>query len=283
MSVEAINWALRQVTDEPVDKLILICLANYAGDDHSSFPSRKKLAEVGMCSVDTVDRANKRLEARGLISKSERLHARGGKASNCYTLNVDEVAARCGHVQPPAVVAARVPPPQPHDAPRVAASGRGQGSRTRCGYKEPSKEPSKEISPQPPKGGASPLDALRAFEAFNAMALRCGIPQASKMSPDRQRKIIARLKDYGEEGWTQALANIEKSSFLTGSNDRGWRLTLDFLLKPEGFGKVHDGGYGNGRHTGSGGGEKTFEWDFKPETDAEMFARIQAEQEALRQ
>ncbi len=153
MSVEAINWALRQVTDEPVDKLILICLANYAGDDHSSFPSRKKLAEVGMCSVDTVDRANKRLEARGLISKSERLHARGGKASNCYTLNVDEVAARCGHVQPPAVVAARVPPPQPHDAPRVAASGRGQGSRTRCGYKEPSKEPSKEISPQPPKGG----------------------------------------------------------------------------------------------------------------------------------
>ena len=46
----------------------------------------------------------------------------------------------------------------------------------------------------------------------------------------------------------QALANIERSSFLTGTNDRGWRASLDFLLQPASFAKVHDGGYGNGRH-----------------------------------
>ena len=105
-----------------------------------------------------------------------------------------------------------------------------------------------EIPPKSPKGGPSPLDALKAFEAYNATALRCGLPQASTMSKDRQRKIIARLRDYGLDGWAKALANVEKSSFLTGKNDRGWRANLDWLVGPEKFGKVHDGSYGNGRH-----------------------------------
>ena len=92
------------------------------------------------------------------------------------------------------------------------------------------------------------MDALRAFESYNALAIRVGIPQAAKLTPDRQRKIIARLRDYGLEGWDQALANVERSSFLTGTNDRGWRASLEFLLQAASFAKVHDGGYGNGRH-----------------------------------
>jgi hypothetical protein len=110
------------------------------------------------------------------------------------------------------------------------------------------KDTIREDTPLPPKG-ASPGDALKAFHAYNETALRCGLQQAAKLTPDRQRKIVARLKDYGLDGWTQALANIERSSFLTGKNDRGWRASLDFLVQAESFGKVHDGGYGNGRHT----------------------------------
>lgn len=104
-------------------------------------------------------------------------------------------------------------------------------------------------NPPTPQRGPTPLEALRAYEAYNATALRCGLPQAAKLTPDRQRKIIARLRDYGDDGWAQALANIERSSFLTGKNDRGWRVNLEFLLQPTSFAKVHDGGYGNGRHT----------------------------------
>lgn len=104
-------------------------------------------------------------------------------------------------------------------------------------------------TPLPPKGGPTQMDALRAFESYNALAIRIGIPQAAKLTPDRQRKIIARLRDYGLEGWDQALANVERSSFLTGTNDRGWRASLEFLLQAASFAKVHDGGYGNGRHS----------------------------------
>ncbi len=105
----------------------------------------------------------------------------------------------------------------------------------------------KKDTPPPPKGPGKQL-CLEAFEAYNATAQRCAIPQAARMTPDRERKIAARLKDYGIAGWHRALGNIEKSSFLTGTNDRGWRASLDFLLQAESFGKVHDGGYGNGRH-----------------------------------
>jgi len=102
--------------------------------------------------------------------------------------------------------------------------------------------------PKSPKGDFSKMDALKAFEAYNETALRCGIPQAAKLTPDRERKIIARLKDYGVDGWGTALAHIERSSFLTGKNDRGFTANLDFVLQPTTFGKLHDGFYGNGRH-----------------------------------
>lgn len=93
------------------------------------------------------------------------------------------------------------------------------------------------------------LEALEAFNAYNAVALRCALPQAAKLTPNRERSIVARLKDYGLDGWHKALANIEKSKFLTGGTDAGFRADLDFVCQAKSFGKLHDGGYGNGRHT----------------------------------
>jgi hypothetical protein len=102
------------------------------------------------------------------------------------------------------------------------------------------------IIPLTPKGGPTPSQALEAFNAYNETALRCGLPQASRMTPDRQRKIIARLRDYGLDGWGRALNNIETCDFLRGSNNTGWRASLDFLLQASSFAKAHDGVYGRG-------------------------------------
>jgi hypothetical protein len=107
-----------------------------------------------------------------------------------------------------------------------------------------------EEPPLPPKGGGgpTPLDALKAFEAYNEIAQQCGLPQAAKLTGDRQRRIIARLRDYGLEGWHQALSNIEKSAFLRGMTDHNFRADLDFMCQAKSFGRLHDGGYGNGAH-----------------------------------
>jgi hypothetical protein len=105
----------------------------------------------------------------------------------------------------------------------------------------------KDIPPLPPKGPTK-VECLEAFHDYNETAQRCGLPQARSMTKERETKIRARLKEVGIEGWRQALANIEKSSYLTGSNKDGWLADLKFLLRPDNFHKVLDGGYGNGRH-----------------------------------
>lgn len=119
-------------------------------------------------------------------------------------------------------------------------------SRIKGPLKSHNQNQKKIVTPLPPKGGPTPSQALEAFTAYNATALKCGLPQATRMTPDRQRKIIARLRDYGLDGWNRALANIETCEFLRGSNNSGWRASLDFLLQPSSFAKAHDGVYGRG-------------------------------------
>lgn len=167
--------------------------------------------------------------------------------------------------------------------PRCRNQGADSASRTHAHIELPSevvisKEVNKEKglskdNPKKPKREKPSFgrqQALEAFEAYNAVALRCGIPQASRMTPDRERKIIARLKDHGVDGWAQALAHIEQSKFLTGGNDRGWRASLDFMLQASSFAKCVDGGYGNGRHV-----PNKSNIDLPPvETDEQMKARF---------
>ena len=52
----------------------------------SCFPSLKRIAERARCSIDTVSRSLKHLEAAGYIVRQHRFHDNGGKDSNGYTL-----------------------------------------------------------------------------------------------------------------------------------------------------------------------------------------------------
>lgn len=95
------------------------------------------------------------------------------------------------------------------------------------------------------------LDALEAFNAWNDLAQRLGLATARSLTPQRRKSILARMREHGGiDAWRIALANIERSAFLRGTNDRGWRADLDFLLQASRFAKVVDGAYGNGAHGG---------------------------------
>lgn len=95
MSFQALAWAMRQKTGDMASKAVLMALANYADDEGSCFPSVQKLADDCECSARTVIRALKRLgdgEAEksivglGIVSRSRRSNARGGRASDRYFL-----------------------------------------------------------------------------------------------------------------------------------------------------------------------------------------------------
>lgn len=99
-------------------------------------------------------------------------------------------------------------------------------------------------------GAASPaIETLRAFEAYNELAQRIGLPIARSLTPQRRKQLATRIREHGGyQAWETALANIERSAFLRGTNSRGWRCNFDFLLQSASFAKVVDGTYGNGAH-----------------------------------
>lgn len=117
-------------------------------------------------------------------------------------------------------------------------------------------EKKEEDTPLPPDGGRvsqavdqiddgkpNPhTEALKAFEAYNARALVLGIPQASKLTRDRERRIRARLNDFGPDGWAKALVNLD-TPFLRGLTEHRFRADLDFVCQAKSFSKLHDGGY----------------------------------------
>jgi len=96
----------------------------------------------------------------------------------------------------------------------------------------------------------SALSAQWAFESYNDLALRVGLPLARTLTPERRRSILKRMRDNGgQDAWVSLLSNVERSAFLQGENDRGWRVPgLDWLLKSANFTKVIEGTYGNGAH-----------------------------------
>ena len=122
----------------------------------------------------------------------------------------------------------------------------------------PSKEktqPSPNFTPSVPKGTSSPSatdcdaadrqeELAEALAAFNRMAAEVGLPEAQGLSRKRRLALKARLRDCGGiAGWRIAMDRVRASPFLRGDNDRGWRASLDFLLKPESFAKLMEGAY----------------------------------------
>ncbi len=80
-------------------------------------------------------------------------------------------------------------------------------------------------------------------EAWNATAERLGLKAVRKFTPERRRKLLTRIRQNSIEDFTEAIASIERSPFLRGENDRGWRADFDWMLEPKNFTKLTEGTY----------------------------------------
>lgn len=90
--------------------------------------------------------------------------------------------------------------------------------------------------------GAQAREAVnQAFRLFNDAAKRTGWPEAQKIDDKRRKRMMARLKEVGMDGFAAALARAEASDFLTVK----WPLKIDWLLLPGNFTKVIEGNYAN--------------------------------------
>ncbi|WP_343545478.1 hypothetical protein [Sphingomonas paucimobilis] len=165
----------------------------------------------------------------------------------------------------------RKPKQQPITNPRPTQD---QPTREKGGKGEEGEEERPSVSsPEAGNGASGRIDAPvslslvpsvdhvgAAFAAFEAM--RHSIDPAARtatLSPDRRKKLAARLDEIGgPAAWADVLGIVQASPFLRGETSRAGRLvaTIDWLLKPENLRKVREGNYDERHPAAARGGPR---------------------------
>lgn len=85
-------------------------------------------------------------------------------------------------------------------------------------------------------------DVQRVVNAWNAID---GLSKIIKLEPESKRgqMLGARIKQYGIEQVIRAIESVPNSSFLMGKTKKQFKLTFDWLVKPNNFPKVLEGNY----------------------------------------
>lgn len=100
MSLHAMHWARQSLKTLPDSvkapaRLALMLLADYADEQHASWPSINTMALEMGCSVRSVQRAIDLLEKHGLVRVETRQAKNGRQMSNLYFLAVDGLFVGC--------------------------------------------------------------------------------------------------------------------------------------------------------------------------------------------
>lgn len=178
MSLRATLWALYDApTTDPTAKLVLLVLADHAGDDgRDAFPSVAKIARAAGVTERTVQRHLRDLEAAGLIVKGDgekagRAIKRSGYIPTTYDLQMrhtkdsdeaprgdaHDTTARGDNMTP--LADGGVTPVSPHDAGGVTPVA-GRGDTGVAGGVTPVSPEPKDEPREEPKRSAPQADAL---------------------------------------------------------------------------------------------------------------------------
>lgn len=208
------------------EKMVLLCLCDYANDEGVCWPAVGTIAGKCSCTDRTVQNAIKALKSKGILSTKDvpgRSHMFAIDPRSIFT-------------------------PEFNSPPKMTTKGvndvRGRGEpnspKPSMNHQEPSKD-DVDAERQPP------LSVDEVVEAWNLTAERKGLRKAVKVTPQRRKQIQARIRQNTITEWQEALAAIERSRFCCGENDRGWRADLDFLLQPKSFTRLIEGFYDGAR------------------------------------
>lgn len=105
-----------------------------------------------------------------------------------------------------------------------------------------------QTSKAPLKSSPQSLLPEHVLEAWNAMADRTGLPKVRKLEGPRGRRLSSLIRRASIEDFTEAIDAIERSPWMHGANDRGWRADFDFLITPSKFVKLVEGSYDRAAH-----------------------------------
>lgn len=89
------------------------------------------------------------------------------------------------------------------------------------------------------------------FAEWNSMAAQAGLAQVQDFASDRRSALKRALAMIGgPEGWTIFLAKVRADPFRLGRNDRGWKATFDWVLKPKNVRTIMEENYDDRKTNG---------------------------------
>ncbi len=67
------------------------------------------------------------------------------------------------------------------------------------------------------------------------------LPKIKVFTEHRKRALAAQAKEPDfADNWRLIIDNLSRSSFHTGTNNRNWKATVDWLLKSDNYIKIHE-------------------------------------------
>lgn len=230
MSIQLINAVFESQSLGPTDRLVMLALADHAGEDGTCYPSVARLCQRTGLGERAVQVAIGRLKSGGHLSAK----IGGGRGnSTLYTL----------HINPA--------PETPYEKPRTRNPVSNDINPAYPALNPAPDAPEPSITIIEPKKKEREVNLSRAsgevdgcVAHFNAVADRVGWPQVQKITPARKSALIHRMADCGGvDAWCEAMDRAALSPLLTGQAGRGWRADFDWLCKAGNFTKLMEGNY----------------------------------------
>lgn len=102
-------------------------------------------------------------------------------------------------------------------------------------------------------GSIQPCPYVQLQALYNNICTR--LPQCRDMTAQRKSRLKSvwgsASKRQNLNWWEEYFTLVDRSDFLSGSNDRGWTANFDWILKPANMVKIEEGSYQSQRVKGS--------------------------------
>lgn len=87
------------------------------------------------------------------------------------------------------------------------------------------------------------IDAFIKFFNQTMQEARAVIPQIQCLQGKRLEALRARCREFSKKTVMQVIRDAARSPFLNGNGSRGWRASIDWILKPNNFPRIMEGLY----------------------------------------
>ena len=245
MSIDATRWAWKKDCSSPMQKIVLLSLADRANEQNYCYPSFDRLMKDTGISRSSIIRSLLALEGLGFIARIHRKNDKGDNTSNAYQLI--GVENREGKVVMAYDVGGSV---------TVTLGGCQADTRGGChsdtgvvserhpnlSVNLPPIEPTKETHPKENEARASSMSVGEVVDLYHEILP--SLPSVLKVTDARHKDISERIHDdlKTPSEWRVFFSRVGKSDFLTGRADN-FRADLEWLCKPSNFLKVREGRY----------------------------------------